>query len=71
MISCDFFKSVFDILMKIKALVQLLYQVEKREKKKYHLKHVGLEEASKYGCLATPALNYLRSECVSPMGLEP
>ena len=34
-------------------------------------KSEGLEESSKYGCLATSALIYLRSECVSPMGLEP
>ena len=35
-------------------------------------KSQGLEESSyKYGCLATPALIYLRLECVSPMGLDP
>ena len=34
-------------------------------------KSEGLEESSKYGCLATSALIYLRSECVSPTGLEP
>ena len=31
----------------------------------------GLEESSKYSCLTTSALINLRSECVSPMGLEP
>ena len=30
----------------------------------------GLEEAIKYGCLTISALIYLRSEFVSPMGLE-
>ena len=33
-------------------------------------KSEGLEESSKYGCLTTSALIYLRSECVSPMELE-
>ena len=31
----------------------------------------GLKESSEYGCLTTSALIYLRSECVSPMRLEP
>ena len=34
-------------------------------------KSEGLEESSKYGCLTTSVLIYLRSECVSPLGLEP
>ena len=34
------------------------------------LKSESLEESSKYGCLTTSALIYLRSDCVSPMGLE-
>ena len=34
-------------------------------------KSEGLEESSKYGCLTTSALIYLRSECVLLMGFEP
>ena len=34
-------------------------------------KSEGLEESSKYGCLTTSALIYLRLKSVSPMGLEP
>ena len=34
-------------------------------------KSESLEESSKYGCLATSVLTYLRSEGVSPMGFKP